>query len=79
MLPCDLTRNIFEKCKFRSLQGKNANLGPAGSNPATDLKLDFSQLFLVRSNKNVYKFLLDNFHLQYPSTIIQSSEMPTKS
>jgi hypothetical protein len=28
---------------------------------------------------NVYKFPLDNFHLQYPSTIIESSEMPTKS
>ena len=28
---------------------------------------------------NVYKFPLDNFHLQNPSTIIQSSEMPTKS
>ena len=25
---------------------------------------------------NVYKFPLDNFHLQYPSTIIESSEIP---
>jgi hypothetical protein len=28
---------------------------------------------------NVYKFPLDNFHLQNPSTIIQLSETPTKS
>jgi hypothetical protein len=28
---------------------------------------------------NVYKFPLDNFHLQYLSTIIESSEMATKS
>ena len=28
---------------------------------------------------NVYKFPLDNFHQQDPSTITESSEMPTKS
>ena len=28
---------------------------------------------------NVYKFSLDNYHLQDPSTIVESSEMPTKS
>ena len=28
---------------------------------------------------NLYKFLLDIFHPQYPSTIIQSGEMPAKS
>ena len=28
---------------------------------------------------NVYKFPLDNFHLQEPSTIIESSQMLTKS
>jgi hypothetical protein len=27
---------------------------------------------------NVYKFPFDKFHLQYPSTIIQSKEMPIK-
>jgi hypothetical protein len=39
----------------------------------------FSQLFLVSLDKRIYKFPLGNFHLQDPSTIIQSSEMPTKS
>ena len=39
----------------------------AGSIPARDLKLHFLLRFLVRSNINVYKFPLDNFHLQYPS------------
>jgi hypothetical protein len=64
---------------------KNATLGPclinvykAGSIPARDLNLHFSQLFRVRLI-NVNKFPLDNFHLQYPSTIIQTSEIPTKS
>jgi hypothetical protein len=45
-----------------------------GSIRARDLKLYFSQLFLVRFNKCIYKFPLDNFHLQYTSTIIHSSD-----
>ena len=43
---------------------------------------DCSQVRALHWNRsliNVYKFPLDNFHLQDPSTIIQSSEMPTKS
>ena len=50
--------------------------GGARSGARTGL---FSQVFLVWSVINVYKYPLDNFHLQDPSTIIQSSEMPTKS
>jgi hypothetical protein len=45
--------------------------GIAGSIPARDLKLYFrscSWLGII----NAYKFPLDNFHLQYPSTDIQS-------
>jgi hypothetical protein len=71
------------KMKLRSLAGiEPAALGlnralhrnrrAAGSIPARDLKLHFSLL--------LYKFPLDNFrHLQYPSNIIHSSEMPQKS
>ena len=55
------------------------NRRAAGSIPARDLKLHFSQLFLVWSVINVYKFPLDNFHRQDPSTIIESNEMATKS
>jgi hypothetical protein len=56
------------------------NCRAAGSIPARDLKVAFftavcSWLGLI----NVYKFPLDNFHLQDPLTNIQSSEMPTKS
>jgi hypothetical protein len=42
--------------------------------------LQFLLLFLVtkvfRNKCTVYKFPLDNFHLQYPSNIIHLSEMP---
>ena len=58
----DLTRKRSEKCNFRSLAGiepaalglnraMHRNRTTAGSIPARDLKLHFSLLFLVRSNK----------------------------
>jgi hypothetical protein len=45
-----------------------------------DLKyiVDCSCRWKLSSGINVYKFPLDNFHLQEPSTIIELSEMPTK-
>ena len=46
------------------------NRRATSSIPATDLKLHFSQVSLVRSSKcTVYKFPLNNFHQQHPSTI----------
>jgi hypothetical protein len=77
-------------CRFNSFPVQF--LKPAGSIPFRSnslnqqvqflpgtYKVAFSLLFLVRSNINVYKCPPDNFHLQYPSNTIHSSEMSTKS
>ena len=71
------TRNSCEKCNFRSLVRSPAPESQAtGSIPARDLKLHFSQLFLVRSNKCP---LNNSIYITIRSNIIHSGEMPTKS
>ena len=58
------TASESQACRFNSCQGR-------------DLKLHFFLVTKVFRNKcTVYKFPLDNFHLQYPSNIIHLSEMP---
>ena len=52
------TASELQACRFNSCQGR-------------DLKLHFFLVTKVFGNKcTVYKFPLDNFHLQYPSNII---------
>ena len=81
----DLTKNRSEKCNFRSLAGIEPAALQFRCSALTNWATEASCRALTTSSCIYTRVLpcivfpLDNFHLQYPSNIIHSSEMPQKS